>query len=247
MWHLIHFPEQATVEDVMQLVFDRRSYDLRSRKRYFLSTLPPLTDQQAMKKARQSNDDGTRLAADVDCVEEEVISFTIDNCPVPTANDAIERDEHPSLASKLVQQCRQQKINDEVNDVASAAPNYPDEDFVPLLPVRASESCMKNQQIEEDDEDLLRSCPPHIDEMLAIVRNIRAQSLRHQQVPQCPRFGVGGAHSSNINYGQQCDGCFPTVASSSSSSSSSSALVATTTIANNTRESNYDMYCSNSY
>lgn len=135
-WEMIHEHEQTSVDDVMRIIFDPRSYDKRSRKRYFMTHSSLLNRQ------------GT--------IAPTVTSSVNNNDPTTPGTN--------NIATRIITQCR--AVSSASTDSGPRQqPQYPEEDFVPLPPLRG------------DDHDN-NSCPATLLEMMNIVKKIRDECLR---------------------------------------------------------------------
>lgn len=159
-WDMIHEPQDSTVEDVRQIIFDIRSYDKRASKRYF--TTPQFVSSKDNKASSQASTAPTGRASANDDNNSALMSSDDDgdrqqddtNNTTTTAS---------SRAQRLVELCRRQTESSE--DLQQRLPNYPTEDFV-LLPPPHEDS----------------SCPATLNEMMNIIKTVRSKKLKETYV-----------------------------------------------------------------
>lgn len=232
LWDLIHNPQNATVEDVKKVVFDPRAY-CTPRKRYFIQCGPLANNkisqfQQEQTRGATSPAVVVDVAADdkheendgdgADREEEDVVTAEIDLTGDSTAllsEASTCSTTRLSLASRLVQKCRDANKNGKTT--LHRKPNYPIEDLVPLPSSGPSYS-----------ED----CPPTLDDMLKIVREVRSINLNYSTTTPtlAPRLPPVDPDQEQVLQDSRDD---DTPASSSSSPSSNRVV------------SNYTRFCSN--
>lgn len=231
LWDVIHDPSSTTVEDIKKLVFDRRYTD--RRKRYYLQCGPfssqrnhrsgsgqqQLEERQivsTMVTATEPTDEEVVGGATNTDVEEDDVSDHIPPAVIDTTPD-----------SRMVNLLRTLRTSNISTSTQRREPLYPDEDFVslPSLPPQSSSYSM--------------DCPPMLDDMLKVVREIRSQGMDNNRTEIAINTTIIAASSSSA---------VPTpsvynIASHHTTTSSIVTPVAPRTIYPKSRDNDYAKFC----
>lgn len=171
LWELIHSPAIATIDLIMKLLFDERSYGTRYRTRYWVASIHSTVHGEPEKLGNAAR--AAALPAQQSNNETDTNSKSSDDMQSTSSESNVQQEDRRSRGDKLIDLLRSRP--------RERFPQLPlqidDNGIVPLPrePVLFTLD-REGERVNNTEENFV--CPEKLEDMLVIVRNLREQRQR---------------------------------------------------------------------